>query len=374
VTITDDDTPPTVTLSLAGSPLAENGGVATVTATLSAVSAQDVTVNLAYAGTASGADYAASGSSITITAGNLAGSVTIAGVNDAVDEANETVSVAISTVTNGTESGTQQVVATITDDDAVTVAWSTSAQTVSEGVGTALVTLVRTGATDFQVNVPVTVSGTAANPSDHDATSMVISIPPNVSSVTAQVSIVQDTRDEPDETAIGTLGTPTGGNVSLGATTVHTLTIADDDAAPTVTLGASATAMAETGGTATLTATLSAASGRDVTVSLGFDGTAGNPADYTASASSITILAGSTSGAITLTSASDAADEPNETVVVDVTSVTNGTESGTQVQTVTITDDDATPSSGGGGGGSWSLLGLWMLLPALARRRRAAMH
>jgi hypothetical protein len=130
--------------------------------------------------------------------------------------------------------------------------------------------------------------------------------------------------------------------------------------------------MPETGGTATLTATLSAASGRDVTVSLGFGGTAGNPADYTASASSITIAAGSTSGTITLTSASDAADEPNETVVVDVTSVTNGTESGTQVQTVTITDDDATPSSGGGGGGSWSLMGLWMLLPALARRRRAA--
>jgi hypothetical protein len=35
----EDDAPPTVSLSLAGSPLAENGGVATVTATLSAVSA-----------------------------------------------------------------------------------------------------------------------------------------------------------------------------------------------------------------------------------------------------------------------------------------------------------------------------------------------
>ena len=45
-TITDDDAAPTVSLSLAGSPMAEAGGVATVTATLSAVSGQDVTVDL----------------------------------------------------------------------------------------------------------------------------------------------------------------------------------------------------------------------------------------------------------------------------------------------------------------------------------------
>src|SRR5256885_5747222 len=38
-TITDDDGPPTVTLSLSGSPMAEAGGVATVTATLGWLSA-----------------------------------------------------------------------------------------------------------------------------------------------------------------------------------------------------------------------------------------------------------------------------------------------------------------------------------------------
>ena len=51
-TITDDDAAPTVVLSLAGTPLAEAGGVATVTATLSAVSGQDVTVDLGFSGTA----------------------------------------------------------------------------------------------------------------------------------------------------------------------------------------------------------------------------------------------------------------------------------------------------------------------------------
>ena len=50
-TILDDDGPPTVTLSLSGSPMAEAGGVATVTATLGWPSALTVTVNLAFSGT-----------------------------------------------------------------------------------------------------------------------------------------------------------------------------------------------------------------------------------------------------------------------------------------------------------------------------------
>src|SRR5213075_2199203 len=69
-TITDNDNPPTVTLSLSGSPMLEAGGVATVTAALSVVSGQDVTVNLAFAGTATlTTDYTRSGTSILIPAG-----------------------------------------------------------------------------------------------------------------------------------------------------------------------------------------------------------------------------------------------------------------------------------------------------------------
>src|SRR5205814_9324497 len=45
-TITDDDSLPTVTLDLSGSPMDEAGGAATVTATLSAPSGQTVTVYL----------------------------------------------------------------------------------------------------------------------------------------------------------------------------------------------------------------------------------------------------------------------------------------------------------------------------------------
>src|SRR5207244_1353093 len=95
-TITDDDPPPTVTLSLSGSPMTEAGGVATVTATLSAVSGQSVAVNLAFSGTATlGSDYTSSGTSIVIPPGSTNGTITLTAVQDTLDEADETIIVDI---------------------------------------------------------------------------------------------------------------------------------------------------------------------------------------------------------------------------------------------------------------------------------------
>src|SRR5262249_50676834 len=117
-TITDDDSQPSVTLGLTGSPFAENLGTATVTATLSNLSNETVTVSLGFTGTATeGTDYTHSATQIVIAPGQPSGSITLTGVNDASSEGNETVIVDITGVTNGTESGTQQVTATITDDD-----------------------------------------------------------------------------------------------------------------------------------------------------------------------------------------------------------------------------------------------------------------
>ena len=69
-------------------PIAENGGTSTITATLSASQAFTVTVYLTFTGTATyGTDYTASGTSITIPAGSTTGTITITGVDDALNEA-----------------------------------------------------------------------------------------------------------------------------------------------------------------------------------------------------------------------------------------------------------------------------------------------
>ncbi len=61
---------------------------------------QDVTINLAFAGTASGADYSTSGASIVITAGNTNGSIVLTGIDDLTDEPNESIVVDVTSVIN----------------------------------------------------------------------------------------------------------------------------------------------------------------------------------------------------------------------------------------------------------------------------------
>ena len=339
--ITDADDAPAVTLGLAGSPLAEDGGVATVTATLGAVSGLDVTVNLAFSGTASGADYAASGVSISIPAGSLTGSITLTGTADAIDEADETIIVDIASVTNATEATPQQVTATITDaDDTPAVTLSLTGSPLAEDGGVATVTATLGAVSGLNVTVNLAFSGTASG-ADYSASGASISIP--AGSLTGSITLtgVDDAIDEADETIVVDISSVV--NATESGTQQVIATITDDEGTPTVSLSLTGSPLAEDGGVATVTATLSAISGQEVTVNLSFSGTASG-ADYSASGSAIVIPAGSNSGSITMTGTADALDEADETVIVDITSVTNGTESGTQQVTAVITDADDAPA------------------------------
>jgi hypothetical protein len=120
--LTNTVAPPTITVTLGmdQTTIAESAGAAIVTATLSQVAALDVTVNLAFTGTATlGTDYtAAPGTSIVITAGQLSGTATLTAVADGIYEGgNENIVVDIDSVLNALEDGTQQVTVTITEGD-----------------------------------------------------------------------------------------------------------------------------------------------------------------------------------------------------------------------------------------------------------------
>ena len=72
---------------------------------MSAASGQDVTVDYAVTGTAtgSGTDYTLANGTLTINAGSTSGTITIASiVDDTADEANETVIVTLSNPSNAT--------------------------------------------------------------------------------------------------------------------------------------------------------------------------------------------------------------------------------------------------------------------------------
>jgi hypothetical protein len=118
-TITDNDGQPTVSFTSASQSLNEAGGSMTITAQLSTISGQNVTVPYTLGGTANGGgvDYSITPSPIIITAGLPSADITITIVDDSIIESNETVVVTMGTPTNATATGITQQTATITDND-----------------------------------------------------------------------------------------------------------------------------------------------------------------------------------------------------------------------------------------------------------------
>ncbi|MES0489414.1 MAG: Calx-beta domain-containing protein [Leptospirales bacterium] len=158
------------------------------------------------------------------------------------------------------------------------------------------------------------------------------------------ITIKGDTTDEFDETYTITLTTGTG--YMLGTNTTYTYTITDDDAAPTVQFTAASQSSADETNSSTLTVTaqLSALSGKNVDVPFTLTGTGALNTDYTITASPVNISAGTLTKDVTITIVGDVLDEDDETAIITMGTATNATASGTTVHTATIVDDDAMPT------------------------------
>ncbi len=126
------------------------------------------------------------------------------------------------------------------------------------------------------------------------------------------------------------------------ATDVYTIVV--DTTPPSATLTINNTSIPENGGSITITATLDGTWVQDIIVNLIYSGTASSSAfDYT-TANSITINQGDLSNSITLSAVNDTLNENDETVIIEIDSVINGLENGTQQETTTILDDDPLPN------------------------------
>ena len=230
---------PTVTLSVTPGSKAENiTTTSEVKAMLSNTYAADVTVNLDFSGTAiNQGDYTRSSSSITITPGNTSGTITLQNINDMLFEGDETVIVDISTVTNGTENGTQQITYTITNDDAKPTATLFTRDIYNpitdESGGQAFIVGELSAPAGVTVTIPLTFSGTATGGgTDYAVTGTTITIVAGFLTDSMRVTSMYDGIEEGNETVIIDMGAPTNA-IEDGSQQV-TLTIIDEDAvAPT---------------------------------------------------------------------------------------------------------------------------------------------
>ncbi|MBN2890387.1 MAG: hypothetical protein JXL97_00840, partial [Bacteroidales bacterium] len=219
---------------------------------------------------------------------------------------------------------------------------------IPENGGSAILTATLSNAWTYDVDVTLTYTGTATVGPDYSTTGTLITIPAGSLTGSKTINAFFDGIYEGDETVIADItNVNDGGNgAAENGVQQQTITITDNEIAPNVTLSASPLTIAENGGTSTLTATLSSSTFEDVVVNLSYSGTAtGSGTDYNV-ATSITITAGNTTGTTDITAVNDAVYEGNETVIVDIASVSGGnaSEDGTQQETVTIDDDVDLPT------------------------------
>ena len=357
MTITDDDPAPTaVTLSLNPAAVGESAAATTVTVTASLnnsplPAATTVTVSRTGGTATSATDYPAiSDFTVTIPSGQTTGTATLSfdPSGDGLAEGDETV------ILTGSAAGLDAGAATltITDDDLAPTAITLSLNPAAVGESATATTVTVTASlnnsplpTATTVTVSVT-GGTAVSGTDYPPVSdFTVTIQDGQTSGTATLSFdpTGDSLAEGDETVILT------GSVSGLTAGTATLTITDDDTAPTaVTLSLNPTAVGEsaTATAVTVTASLNNSplpTATTVTVSRA-GGTATSGTDYPpVSDFTVTIQDGQTTGTATLSfdPTGDGLAEGDETVILtgSATGLTAGT------ATLTITDDDAAPTA-----------------------------
>ena len=349
-TINDNDAAPVVDFNTTSSNGAESVSSKALTVDLSAASSQDVTVDYTVTGTAtgSGTDYTLANGTLTISAGATSGTITIASiVDDSIDESDETVVLTLSNPSNATLGSDSIHTYTITDNENTpTIDFNTTSSNGAESVSSKAITVDLSGPSSKTVTIDYAVTGTATGSgTDYTLVSGTLSIAAGDTSGTITISnIVDDNADEPDETVIITLSSPS--NATLGSDDTHTYTIADDDGQPTIDFNTTSSSGAEDISSVAITVDLSAASSNNITVNYAVTGTAtGSGTDYTLANGTLTISAGATNGTITIAGiVDDSSEEGDETVIVTLSSPSNAILGNDSVHTYTITDNDGTPS------------------------------
>ena len=388
ITITDDDLPQPVTLTVDKFKISEDVQEATFKATIPAAIGEDVVVTLSAEGSAvhgsvskkSGTEDYLMDLSITIVAGQTEGTSTMITFPDDVYEGDETAIIRIASVSSNAviAGGAQSETVTITDvDSPPTVSFPVPAkQSVAENAGDTTVRVSIDAESGKDVTFNLFFSGDLSYPDDFTftgpGTSFIagppvgfgVTIPAGSRYVDLTLSFVDDAVDNADRTHMITMSQIAGATLSGSST--FTTTVQDDENAPVITLSASATSVSEgnteLGPTVELTASLSGKSASNVAVQLYYGestatkeqkgagkGAIGSvlPADF-AGADAITIPAGALSASITLQVLGDVLDEPDETIVASLASPKGGAvispDASLNKKTITITDDDAAPT------------------------------
>ena len=341
LTIRDDDSEPTLNVTVDPATIAEAEGTSTIKVSASGSTfAESQTLTLTLGGEATETDdYTVSAKSLTLGATQTEVTATVTAVDDSVHEDDETIVVTANHGAN--QVGTAQTI-TIRDDD-LPVLSIADATAVAEGEAAQFVVTLAP-ASGKQVTVSYsTADGTATASEDYAAaSSTTLTFTAGDTTKTISVATTEDTRNEATEAFTVTLSGPANATLKSDAKTA-TGTINDDDTLPQLSI---AGATVDEGEAAQFVVTLAPASGKQVTVSYSTaDGTATASEDYTAASSTtLTFAPDETTKTISVATTEDTRNEATEAFTVTLSGPANATlKSDAKTATGTINDDDALP-------------------------------
>ena len=319
---------------------------AVFTVTLSHASGRSVSVSYATADVTAtaGSDYNAVSGTLSFAPGVTTQTVTVPVRGDILDEANETFTVNLTNPVNATIT-TALGTGTIIDDDPTPslVINNVSVTEGNSGTVNAVFTVTLSAASGRVVTVNyATANGSATSPADYAATSGTLTFATGVTSQTITVAVNGDVLNEGNETFNVNLSNAVNATI---ADSQGVGTIVDDDPLPSLVINNVSVTEGNTGTTnAVFTVTLSAASGRTVTVNYATaNGTATSTSDYMAVSGTLTFAAGTTTQQITVPVRGDTVNEATETFNVNLSGATNATIADSQ-GVGTIIDNDPVPS------------------------------
>jgi hypothetical protein len=183
-----------------------------------------------------------------------------------------------------------------------------------------------------------TSDSTAVAPGDYTATAGILSFAAGERTKTVLVTVAGDTLYEPTEKFFLNLSNPSGATIAddRGAAAIK-----NDDPAPSITIAdvAQVEGNSSTSGLV-FTVTLSSATGAVTKVKFATtNGTATAGIDYTAISGTVSIPAGTTSKTFAVAITGDIVAEPNETLVVNLTSPVNAAIGDAQAVGIIVNDD-----------------------------------
>lgn len=351
VLIIDDEALPKLQFGAASYNVDESDESVTVEVTVDPTSAAGITVDVAPTGgtAVNGEDFDLTvPTQLSITASSAVVTFTVGISEDLAYEGMETIELSL-TNPQGVDKPRVGIVGTTTinirDNEPVpTVQLSHDTYTTTETAVSRTITATLDAAAAVAVSVDYETSdGTATAGADYEMVTGTLTFAPGETTQTFDLPILDDVLNEATETAIVTLLNPV--LVNLGNPISATVEIEDDDPQPVVNFETAETAVDEATGTVTVTLTLSEPSGRPVEVSYAptMSGTATTGSDYSQATGSVIFPALTTSQTISITIIDDSTDEPEESLVLELTGADFATIGDDDIHTITITDNDEMP-------------------------------